>query len=121
MAAIIVDLNITMHSMFATHGKIGFCLDTKTQESKHQVLKKEIESSGQNLSGFEERMLRQLYVCQTSELQKHSHSTGQVVLYDCTEVKANHWQSSTLKQNLVTWKKDQVVIQHGLLWTGKIH
>ena len=101
--------------------KFRYCLDTKTQERKHQVLKKEIESSGQNLTGFEERMLRQLYVVQTSELQKHSESIGQVVLYDCTKVKANHWQSSTLKQNLVTWKKDQVVIQHDLLWAGKIH
>jgi hypothetical protein len=98
----------------------GFCLDTKTQERKHQVLKREIESSGQNLTGFEERMLRQLLLTQVTELNGTSESIGRILLCESTLVKPNHWQSSTLKQNLVTWKVRNVVIQHDLLWAGTI-
>ena len=95
-------------------------LGHKTQERKHQMLKREIESSGQNLAGFEERMLRLILLTQVNELNKASESIGKAFLCESTFVKPNHWQSYTLKQNLVTWKVDNVVIQHDLLWAGRI-
>ena len=100
--------------------EFGCCLDTKAQERKHQMLKREIESSGQNLAGFEERMLRLILLTQVNELNKASESIGKAFLCESTFVKPNHWQSYTLKQNLVTWKVDNVVIQHDLLWAGRI-
>lgn len=98
--------------------KFECCLDTKTQERKHQLLKREIESSGQNLTGFEERMLRQLLQNMVTELGSHADHIGTIALLDAKQLSDTRWRSSSLKQNLMTWKAGQVVIQTGLAWAG---
>ena len=100
--------------------KFKCCLDTKTQERKHQLLKREVESSGQNLEAFEERILSQLLQNHVLELEKQSHNIGKTSLVEPKEISEQHWRSSSLKHNLMTWKANDVIIQTELAWAGSI-
>ena len=96
------------------------CLDTKTQERKHQLLKREVESSGQNLEAFEERILSQLLQNQVLELEKQSSNIGKITLVEPKKISENHWRSVSLKHNFMTWKAHDVIIQTELAWAARI-
>ena len=96
------------------------CLDTKTQERKHQLFKREVESSGQNLEAFEERILSQLLQNQVLELEKQSSNIGKITLVEPKKISENHWRSVSLKRNFLTWKAHDVIIQTELAWAARI-
>lgn len=96
------------------------CLDTKTQERKHQLFKREVESSGQSLEAFEERILSQLLQNQVLELEKQSSNIGKITLVEPKKISENHWRSVSLKRNFMTWKAHDVIIQTELAWAARI-
>ena len=100
--------------------KFKCCLDTKTQERKHQLLKREVESSGQNLEAFEERILSQLLQNQVLELEKQSNNIGKISLVEPKEISERRWRSVSLKHNLMTWNAHDVIIHNELAWAGRI-
>lgn len=101
--------------------KYGFCLDTKTQERKHQAVKREIEASGQNLVCFEERILRQVLLVQESELTKRSPNFCRLLLLKPSPCGPHHWQSSVLQAGLLEWKKEQAIVREDGAWAGIIY
>eukprot|EP00435_Cladocopium_sp_Y103_P054132 s2754_g17.t1 len=103
----------------AQYDKFGFLLDTKAQERKHQMIKREVESSIQILSNFEGRLLYKLQSTQLSEIIRRGESAWRITLIDPLPQQAT-WSSDSLAEAGVHFKKGMPIVSNDLKWAGLI-
>ena len=95
-------------------------LDTKVCERKHQSLKHEIESSGQSLQSFEERMLHQICCVQVREICAHGSDFFSLALKEPEQIGMNQWIAKSLQAFANVWKVDECIVSVSLQWSGRI-
>lgn len=98
----------------------GMLVDTKAMERKHQVIKREVESSFQNLQNFEERLLQKLHFVQSTELNKKGPDAWKTSLVSPYPDKDMILTSDTLRVANETFSKGVVLVAHNLTWAGVV-
>lgn len=98
----------------------GMLVDTKAMERKHQALKREVQSSFQNLQNFEERLLHNLHFVQSTELNKMGPDAWKTSLVSPYLDKDMILTSETLRVATETFSKGVVLVAHDLTWAGVV-
>lgn len=100
--------------------RIQCTLDTKTMERKHQALKRSIESAGQNLQKFEERMLHTLCETQSYEISKKPKEFWTYTLLAPRFCSAERWEADSFLAGCEVWKLGLIVVAADATWAGEI-
>jgi len=98
----------------------GMLVGTKAMERKHQVIKREVESSFQNLKKFEERLLHNIHFVQSTELNKKGPDAWKTSLVSPYLDKDMILTGETLRVASETFSKGVVLVAHDLTWAGAV-